>query len=119
MAGAHLLHDFCITCTVERRHAREKDVSDDACGPDVALRIIVLVQHFGSDVVRRAQLLVKLFGGVVDERRAEIDDFNLIEFLVLLEQNVFRLQVAARFEVKQRELLSQLTGARCCSDGNS
>ena len=56
--------------------------------------VVVLVQNLGGDVVGSAQLLVKVAIGVVDERRSEVNDLDLVELLVCLQQNVFRLQVA-------------------------
>ena len=90
---ANALHDLLIGLTVEGRHTGQQDVSNDTCGPDIALLIVVFVEHLGSDVVWRAELLVEISVGVVDERGAEVDDLDLIELLVLLEKNVLGLQV--------------------------
>ena len=92
-ALAHLLHNILIGLSIERRHSREKNISDDTTGPDVALLVVVLVEDLGGDVVRSAELLVEVTVGVVDEGRAEVDDLDLIELFVLLEQDVLRLQV--------------------------
>ena len=89
-----LLHDVLVRLSVEGRHTRKQDIRDDAAGPDIALFVVVLVEDFGGDVVRGAELLVKVSVGVVDERGAEINDLDLIELLVLLEQNVLGLQIA-------------------------
>ena len=86
-----LLHDILVGLSVERRHTRKQDVCDDTTGPDIALFVVVLVENFGGNVVRCAELFVKVSVGVVDERGAEINNLNLIELLVLLEQNVLRL----------------------------
>ena len=89
-----LLHDVLVRLSVEGRHTRKQDIRDDTAGPDIALFVVVLVEDFGGDVVRGAELLVKVSVGVVDERGAEINDLDLIELLVLLEQNVLGLQIA-------------------------
>ena len=89
-----LLHDVLVGLSVEGRHTRKQDVCNDTAGPDITLFVVVLVENFGGDVIRRAELLVKVSVGVVDERGAEINDLDLIELLVLLEQNVLGLQIA-------------------------
>ena len=93
MTLANLLHDILVRLSVERRHTREKDVGDDAGGPDIALMVVVLVKNFWGDVVGRTELLVEVTVGVIDERGTEIDDLNLIEFLVLLKKNVLGLKI--------------------------
>jgi len=82
-----------IGLTVEGRHAGKEDISDDAARPDIALVVIVLVKDLRSDVVRGAELFVEVTVRVVDERCTEINDLDLIEFLVGLEQDVLRLQI--------------------------
>jgi hypothetical protein len=91
---ANALHDLLIGLTVEGRHTGQQDVSNDTCRPDIALLIVVFVEHLGSDVVWRAELLVKISVRVVDERGAEVDDLDLIKLLVLLEENILRLEVS-------------------------
>ena len=92
-ALAHLLHDILIGLSVEGRHSREKNVSNDTSGPDIALAVVVLVEDLGGDVVRSAELLVEVTVGVVDEGGAEVDDLDRVELFVLLEQDVLRLQI--------------------------
>ena len=92
-ALAHLLHNILIGLSIEGGHSREKNICDDTTGPDVALLVVVLVEDLGSDVVRSAELLVKVAVGVVDEGGAKVDDLDLVELFVLLEQDVLRLQV--------------------------
>jgi len=48
---SNLFHDLLVCLSVERRLTREQDVGDDTTGPDVALVVVVLVKHLGSDVV--------------------------------------------------------------------
>ena len=71
--------------------AAKEDVADDTDGPDVALGAIVLVENLGGDIVGRAQLLIKLLVRVIDQRRSEVNDLDLIELLVLLEEDVLGL----------------------------
>ena len=92
-ALAHLLHDILVGLPIERGHSREKNICDDTTGPNVALLVVVFVEDLGGDVVRRAELLVEVTVGVVDERGAEVDDLDLVKLFVLLEQDVLRFQV--------------------------
>ena len=85
LALTNLLHDVSVGLTVEGGHAREQDVGDNTAGPDVALVVVVFVQHFGGDIVGGAQLLIEVTLGVVDEGSTEIDDLDLIELFVLLK----------------------------------
>ena len=66
-ALAHLLHDILVGLPIERGHSREKNICDDTTGPNVALLVVVFVEDLGGDVVRRAELLVEVTVGVVDE----------------------------------------------------
>ena len=92
-ALTHLLHDVLVGLTVERWHAREENVSNDATGPDIALLVVVLVEDFRCDIIRRAKLLVEVAVWIVDEGRAEINDLDLVVLLVLLEQDILGLQI--------------------------
>ena len=55
--------------------------------------VVALVENLRGDVVRRAEFLVKVAVGIVDEGSTEVNDLNLIELLVLLEEDVLGLQV--------------------------
>ena len=92
-ALTHLLHDVLVGLTIERWHAREENVSNDATGPDIALLVVVLVEDFRCDIIRRAELLVEVAVWIVDEGRAEINDLDLVVLLVLLEQDILGLQI--------------------------
>ena len=60
----------------------------------VEQRRYLLLDHFGRDVVRGSEFLGHLpFVGLVGERSAEVDDFQLFEVLGGLEQHVFGLEV--------------------------
>ena len=95
----NLLHDLLVRSAVEWRYAREHDVGDDTAGPDIALWTVVLREDLWSNVVGRAQLLVQLLRLVEDQRRAEINDLYLVEFLVLLEEDIFWLQVPVDYVI--------------------
>ena len=85
---ANFLHNLLVRLAVEGRHARKQNVSDDTCGPNVTLVVVVLVEHLRSNVVRCAQLLVEVAVRVIDQRGAEVDDLDLVELLVLFEKDV-------------------------------
>ncbi len=89
----NLLHNILVALTVERRHAGEEDVGDDAGGPNIALLVVALVEDLGSNVVRGAKFLVQVSVGVVDEGGSEVDDLDLVVLLVLFEKDVLGLQV--------------------------
>ena len=55
--------------------------------------VVVLVEDLGSDVIRGAELLIKVTVWVVDKGGTEVNDLDLVEFFVLLKQDVFWLQV--------------------------
>lgn len=88
-----LLHDVLIGLTIEGRHTRQEDVGDDTSRPNVTLFIVVLVENFGSNIIRCSKFFVEISFRIIDERGTEINDLNLIEFLVLLEKNVFGLKI--------------------------
>jgi len=73
---------------------RERDICNDTAGPDIALRAVVLGKDFWGNVVRSSKLLIELLVLVEDEGGTEIDDLDLIEFLILLEQDIFWLQIS-------------------------
>jgi hypothetical protein len=76
------------------RHAGEKNVANDSAGPDVALGVVVLVENFWSDVVRGSKFLIEILVRFVHKRSSEVDDLDLIKLLVLLEENILRLEVS-------------------------
>jgi len=90
---AHLLHDILIRLTIEGRHTRKNDVSDDTGGPDIALLVVVLVEDLRGDIVGGSKLFVKVTVGVEDEGGTEVNDLDLIELLVLLKQNILGLKI--------------------------
>ena len=73
---------------------RERDICNDTAGPDIALRAVVLGKDFWGNVVRSSKFLIELLVLVEDEGGTEIDDLDLIEFLILLEQDIFWLQIS-------------------------
>jgi len=55
--------------------------------------VVVFVYHLRSDIVGCAQFFVEVTLGVVDKRRTEIDDLDLIELFVLLKKDVLWLEI--------------------------
>ena len=88
-----LLHDLLVRRSIERRDSGKYDVSDDTARPNIALWTVVLGENLWSNVIWCTQLLIKLLGLVKDQGRAEIDNFDLVEFFVLLKEDIFWLQV--------------------------
>ena len=83
-----------VTCSIKWRDTRKSNICNDTAGPDVALGTIIFSKNLRSDVIWCSQLLVKLLVLVKDEGRSEIDDLDLIEFLVLLQQDIFGLKIS-------------------------
>jgi len=90
-AGFNFFHNFLVRRSIKWWDTRERDIRNDTAGPDIALRSVVLGKDFWSNVIRSSKLLIELLALVEDERGTEIDDLDLIEFLVLLKQDIFRL----------------------------
>lgn len=84
LSSADFLHNFLVVLSIEGRNTGQDNVGDNSTRPDIALLVIPLVEHFRSNVVRSAQLLIKSLRRVVHQRRTEVNDFNLVEVLVLL-----------------------------------
>jgi len=83
-----------IGSTVEWWDTGENNESDDTDGPDIALGTVRFGKNFWSDVVRSSELLIKLLTLTYDERSTEIDDLNLIEFLVGFKKNVLWFEIS-------------------------
>ena len=83
-----------ITGTVEGWLTTEKNVTDDSATPDIALSAVVLVENLRCNVVRSSELLIERLVWVIHKRGAEVDDLDLVEFLVLFEQDVLWFQVS-------------------------
>lgn len=92
-ADLNLLHNFLVSRSIEGRHTRKDDIDKDTTRPNVAFRTVILGQNFRSDVVRSTQLFVLALGLREGDGGAEVDDLDLVEFFVLFEQDVFRLQI--------------------------
>lgn len=90
----NLLHDLLVTGTVEWWDTGQGNVSNDTARPDVAFGSVVLGQNLWCNVVRCTKFFIEFFLVVKHERGSKIDDLNLVKLLVLLEQNVLRLQVS-------------------------
>jgi hypothetical protein len=83
-----------IGVSVERRHSRENDVSDNTNRPDIAFLIVLLIKNFGGDIIRGAELLIKGLSLLDDEGGSEIDNLDLIEVLVGFKEHVLGLEVS-------------------------
>lgn len=73
-----------VSSSVERRNARKYDIGNDAHGPNITFRTIVLSKNLRSNIIRSTQFFVKFFTFIVNEGGAEVNNFYLIEFLGLL-----------------------------------
>ena len=82
-----------IRLAIERRQSREEDVCDDSAGPNVTLLVVVLVENLRGDIVRSAKFLVKGSLWVVNKRGSKVNDLDLVELLVLLEEDILRLEI--------------------------
>jgi hypothetical protein len=90
--GEDGLHDFRFAGAVEGRSFEEHHEEDYAGGPDVALLIVLLAKHLGSDVVGSAYPRVEYLAGLLllncDSEVDELDRAGL-----LFEEDVLRLDV--------------------------
>lgn len=93
LSNSDLLHDLLVAGAVEGGHSGEDDVEHDSARPDVALLVVLLVEDLGSDVVGGAEFFVERLGGIIYQRRSKVYNLYLIKILVLLQENIFRLQV--------------------------
>lgn len=55
--------------------------------------VVVLVEDLWGDIVWRAKLFIEVTVRIIDEGGAEVNDLNLVEFLILLKQDILWLQV--------------------------
>ena len=95
--STHFFHDFLIALAIKRWHSRKENVGDDTNRPDITLGIVALVENFWSNVIRSSKFLIQLFIRIVDERCSEINNLDLIEFLVLLEENILGFKISAKY----------------------
>ena len=96
---------------LEGQVAADHREEDDAAAPDVDVKSLVALacDHLGGCVAGRATSRFERFSTLVGVAQAEVDQFDA---LVLVEQQVLRLQVTVRISVQRR-----LTGARCATCG--
>jgi len=100
LAEFHLLHDLLVRRTIKGRDSRKGDVRDDTARPDITLGSIVLGEDLRSDVIRGSELLIKLLVLVEDQRRSEVNDLDLVEFLILLQKDIFWFQISVHDMVR-------------------
>ena len=65
LSNPDLLHDLLVTLPVERRHSRKNDVEDDSAGPDVALLIVLLVEHFWCNIIGGSKFFIEGLGRII------------------------------------------------------
>lgn len=82
-----------VVWPVKRRVSTQKYEQNYSDGPQVAFLVIVLLEHFRGNVVRRSEFLRHLFGWIYDARCSEVDDGHLGVVLVLVQKQVFWLHV--------------------------
>jgi hypothetical protein len=77
-ALAHLRQDLLVVLTYERWHPRQEHVQDHPAGPDVALLVVVLLQHLRRYVVGLFKLkILFLFSQRAQTRRKVLRCRNL------------------------------------------
>ena len=94
LAQLDSLDNLCLVRPVERRITAKKNVQDDSDTPQVALFVVIVVEHLRSNVVWRAVLLLHLLAGIEHARRAEVDDGDLWIVLVFIHEQVLRLEIS-------------------------
>ena len=87
-------HNFLVTSSIEWRNTWEYNVSYDTTWPDITFGAVSFGKNFWSDIIRSAKFFIKCLIFIKYQRSSEIDDFNLIKFLILFKQNIFRLQIS-------------------------
>lgn len=95
MALPDLADDLFISASVERRVSTEKDVKDNANTPDIALVVVLALEDFRGDIVRRSIHLRHIFGALLAQGCTKIDDFN-VALLLRVDEDVLGLEVAMR-----------------------
>jgi len=88
--------DVRIGLAVEGSLPGEHHVGDDADGPDVALFVVVGIEHLGCDIERCAEDLLKttLALLVVRDGRSKVNDLHFVEVHVRLEEDILGLQIS-------------------------
>lgn len=93
LANLYSLYDLVIGLAVEWWASRQQDIHKDANGPDITPLVIVLLQDLGRNVIRSTVHLLQLcFLLVVLDRRSEVDDFQCVVIIFIINK-ILRLQV--------------------------
>ena len=94
LSALHGLEDVGLVAPVEGGRSGQEHVGDDADGPQIALLIVGAPEDLRGDVVGgtdgNMQLLIRL--EVPGE--AEVDEFEVAVFALVLEKEVLQLEVA-------------------------
>ena len=77
-----------VTGAVEGWLTTEKNVANNSTTPDVALSSVVLVEDLRGNVVGSSEFLIKRLVRVIDKRGSEVNDLDLVKFLVLFKKDV-------------------------------
>ena len=85
---------FLIGYSIEGRTASQQNEENDAAAPYVTFLIVVLSEDFWGDVVRRAVLLFHPLIFVEGLRGPEINHHDRVDCSGLVEQQIFRFQIA-------------------------
>mmetsp|Transcript_77511 Transcript_77511/g.107678 ORF Transcript_77511/g.107678 Transcript_77511/m.107678 type:complete len:486 (-) Transcript_77511:62-1519(-) len=88
------LDNVGVRLTIEGRVTAKHDIQNDTRRPDIALLIVVLLQDFGSDVVRSTKLLSHLLALNKLSGGTKIYNFNLSILLLAGKQQVLGLQIS-------------------------
>lgn len=56
-----------VSSTIERWDARKYDIGNDAHGPNITLRTIILSKNLRSNIIRSTQFLVKFLNLIINE----------------------------------------------------
>lgn len=89
-----LAHDISDIVAIERWPSRKHYVEDDASGPDVALEVIMIVQHVWRDVVWCSLLLLDVLAVLQFLGETKIDELDaFLDVTLFDEDQVLRLDV--------------------------
>jgi len=89
-----LLHDLLVGGTVERWDTGKNNESDDTDRPNIAFSTVRFSKNFWSNIIRSSELFIKLLALTNNKRCTEIDNLNLIEFLVCFKKNVLWFEIS-------------------------
>lgn len=89
---------------IKGRLSRQQNVENNSCRPNVNFVVVVLENHFGCQIVNASSFAAKRTRLVYNFRQPQVDNFDFVRVLVL-HQNVLRLQVAMDFRLKPTDVV--------------